>query len=184
MEFSQIFNLNNMPKSKQQKQDTLDQAKQNIADAKSLVFVGYHGLSVPQVEELRSQLREEKVKFEVIKKTLIKKVLDDAKIDVDVKNLGQGLAVAFAMEDEVSAAKVLAKFQKDNEALAIYGGVLEEKFLDEAGVSELSKLLSKPELYAKLVGSINAPLSGLANVLAGAMRGLVQALNGIKEQKA
>ena len=173
-----------MPKTRQQKEQALDSAKQDAKDAKSLVFVGYHGLSVPQVEELRKQLREEKVKFQVIKKTLIKKVLDSAKIDVDVKNLGQGLAVAFAMEDEVSAAKILAKFQKENQALQIYGGILEEKFLDEAEVSALSKLLSKPELYAKLVGSINAPLSGLANVLAGAMRGLVQALNGIKEQKA
>jgi len=172
-----------MPKSKQQKEEALNSAKQDIQGAKSLVFVGYHGLSVPQLENLRNQLREEQVKFQVIKKTLIKKALDDAKIDVDVKNLGQGLAVAYAMNDEVSAAKILAKFQKENESLQIYGGVLEEKFLDEAGVAALSKLLSKPELYAKLVGSINAPVSGFVNVLAGTMRGLVQVLNGIKDSK-
>jgi large subunit ribosomal protein L10 len=173
-----------MPKTRQQKEDTFGQAKADVKDAKSLVFVGYHGLSVPQVEELRKQLREEQVKLQVIKKTLVKKVLDDAGIDVDVKNLGEGLAVAYAMSDEVSAAKVLANFQKENEALQLYGGVLEEKFLDEAGIMALSKLLSKPELYAKLVGSINAPVSGFVNTLSGVMRGMVNVLNGIKDSKA
>jgi len=172
-----------MSKSKQQKEETLTQATEDVKGAKSLVFVGYHGLTVLKIEELRRQLREEGVKFKVIKKTLIKKVLDDAKLDIDVKGLGTGLAVAFGMTDEVSPAKVLAKFQKENEALQIYGGVLEEKFMDEAQIMALSKLLSKPELYAKLVGSINAPVSGFVNVLAGTMRGLVQVLNGIKDSK-
>ncbi|PIZ81457.1 MAG: 50S ribosomal protein L10 [Parcubacteria group bacterium CG_4_10_14_0_2_um_filter_41_6] len=179
---TQIFNF--MPKTREQKEQSLSYAKESVSGAKSLVFVGYHGLSVPKVEQLRNQLRQEQVKFQVIKKTLIKKVLDDAKIDVDVKNLGKGLAVAYAMNDEVSAAKILAKFQKENQALEIYGGVLEQKFLDAAEVSDLSKLLSKPELYAKLVGSINAPVSGFVNVLASTIRGLVQVLNGIKEAKA
>jgi large subunit ribosomal protein L10 len=172
-----------MPKTRQQKEETFSQAKQDVIDAKSLVFVGYHGLSVLQIEELRKQLREEQVKFQVIKKTLVKKVLDEAKLDIDVKNLGEGLAVAFGMNDEVSPAKILAKFQKENEALQIYGGVLEEKFMDEAQVMALSKLLSKPELYAKLVGSINAPVSGFVNSLAGVMRGMITVLNSIRDSK-
>ena len=172
-----------MPKSKQQKKETLDQTTEDVKGAKSIVFVGYHGLLVSQIEDLRNQLRQEQVKFQVIKKTLIKKVLDDAKLDIDVKNLGEGLAVAFGMNDEVSPAKVLAKFQKDNEALKIFGGVLEEKFMDEAEVVALSKLLSKPELYAKLVGSINAPVSGFVTVLSGNLRGLVTVLSAVKDAK-
>ena len=66
----------------------------------------------------------------------------------------------------------------------IFGGVLEEKFMDEAEVMALSKLLSKPELYAKLVGSINAPVSGFVNVLAGTMRGLVNVLSAVKDAKS
>lgn len=172
-----------MPKTRQQKEKALESAKQDIQEAKSLVFVGYHGLSVPQIQDLRGQLREEKVKLQVIKKTLIKKVLDEANIGVDVKNLGEGLAVAYSMDDEVSAAKILAKFQKENESLKFYGGVLDQKFLDESQVSALSKLFSKPELYSKLVGSINAPIAGFVNVLAGTMRGFVNVLNGIKDSK-
>jgi len=172
-----------MPKTKQQKEEALEQAQEDVKGAKAIVFVGYHGLTVGQIEDLRSQLRAEQVKFKVIKKTLIKKAMEAAKLDVEVKNLGQGLAVAYGMNDEVSPAKVLAKFQKENEVLKIYGGVLEAKFMDEAQVMALSKLLSKPELYAKLVGSINAPVSGFVNTLAGVMRGFVQVLNGVKEAK-
>jgi len=173
-----------MAKTRQQKETTLSHAQEDVKGAKSLVFVGYHGLGVAQIETLRNQLREEQVKFQVIKKTLLKRVLEEAKLDIDVKSLGEGLAVAFGMNDEVSPAKVLATFQKDNEALRIYGGVLEQKFIDEPGVMALSKLLSRPELYAKLVGSINAPVSGFVNTLAGVMRGFVNVLNGIKDAKA
>ena len=177
-------NILSMPKSKQQKQDALKQAKKDVEGAKSLVFIGYHGLTVPQIQDLRRILKLEQVNLRVIKKTLIKKVLDEAGIFVDVKGLGAGLAVAYAMNDEVSAAKALAKFKKDNNALEIYGGALERAFLDKANVEALSKLLSKPELYARIVGSINAPVSGFMNTLAGVIRGFVQVLNGIKEAKA
>lgn len=173
-----------MPKTRKQKEEALKEASELVKDAKSMVFVGYHGLSVAQLSLLRKKLRAEMVAFRVVKKTLIKRILDQAKLDADVKNLGEGLAVAFALSDEVSAARVLAEFQKGNEALKLYGGIMESKFIDEASVIALSKLLSKPELYAKLVGSINAPISGFVNALAGTVRGLVNVLNGIRDAKA
>ena|SRR3989338_1553795 len=173
-----------MPKTRKQKEQAVKEAAQYAADAKAMVFVGYHGLSVSQLSELRKKLRAEQVAFRVIKKTLVARVLKEAKIAVDVKSLGAGLAVAFGLSDEVSAAKVLAAFQKKNEALKLYGGVLENAFIDEAGVVALSKLLSKPELYAKLVGSISAPLGGFVNVLAGTIRGLITVLGGINRAKA
>ena len=148
-----------------------------------MVFVGYHGLSVEQLGSLRNDLRKQQVKIQVIKKTLLRKALAEAGLDIDVKALGSGLAVAYGMNDEVSPAKVLAEFQKTHEALQIYGGVLESSFIDEKAVMALSKLLSKPELYAKLVGSINAPASGFVNVLAGTIRGFMTVLNGIKDSK-
>lgn len=173
-----------MPKTREQKKEIFAQAKSNTRGAKALVFVGYHGLSVPKLQELRRELCEQDVAFQVIKKTIIKKVLDEAGINVDVKNLGQGLAVAYAMSDEVSAPKILAKFAKENESLHIYGGVLEQKFVDKNLVIELSKLLSKPELYAKLVGSINSPISGFVNTMAGVMRGFVRVLDGVRNAKS
>ncbi len=173
-----------MSKTRKQKEQTLKQAGADLSQAKALVFAGYHGLTVAEIDGLRRQLRAEQVKFQVIKKTLLQKAFAGANLDIDAKNIGADLAVAYGLSDEVAAAKLLAGFQKQHEALRIYGGVLENKFIDAAAVMSLAKLPSKLELYAKLVGSINAPVAGFVNTLGGVMRGLVNALNGIKDAKA
>ena len=173
-----------MAKTRKQKEGALEAVSKDVAAAKAMVFTGYHGLSVPEVEKLRRALRAEKVSYRVIKKTLLQKAFSAGQIDIDAKGLGPDLAVAFGLADEVAAAKILAKFQKEHEALKIYGGLLENKFIDKAAVMSLAKLPSKLELYAKLVGALNAPVSGLVNTLAGTMRGLVNVLNGIKDAKA
>jgi len=79
---------------------------------------------------------------------------------------------------------VLAAFAKTSEALKIVGGILEGKLLDAVAVISLSKVPSRQELLAKLVGSLQSPLAGLANVLAGNLRGLVQTLKALQEKKA
>lgn len=172
-----------MAKSKQQKKESLQQLNKDVDASKAMVFLGYHGLSVAEIEDLRKKLRQEGVEMKVVKKTLLQKALAENKIDAGVKELGAGLAVLFGKQDEASAAKVLVKFKKDHEVVQILGGILERSFIDQAKVIVLSKLLSREELYTKLVGSINAPVSGFVNVLAGTIRGLVNALNGIKDAK-
>ena len=173
-----------MPKTRKQKEAALQDAEKNLQGAKSVVFVGYHGLTVPEIEILRAQARADGIVLRVIKKTLLQRAFASQKLDINAKELGQGLAVAFSNSDEVAAAKLLAKFQKDHEVLKIYGGLLENKFVDASAIVSLSKLPGKLELYAKLVSSLNAPVSGFVNVLAGTMRGLVSVLNGIKDVKA
>ncbi len=173
-----------MAKTRKQKEGVLEAVNADVAAAKAMVFTGYHGLSVPEIEKLRRALRAEKVSYRVIKKTLLQKVFTDRQINVDAKAVGAALAVAFGLSDEVAPAKILAKFQKEHEALKIYGGWLEHKFIDAAGVLALAKLPSREELYAKLVGSINAPVSGFVNTLSGTIRSLVNVLNGIKDVKA
>lgn len=173
-----------MPKTRKQKEQALKEIETHLGDSKSIVFVGYHGLSVPDIEILRQEARKQGVLLRVVKKTLLQRAFSNKELNLKAKDLGTGLAVAFSLSDEVTAAKLLAKFQKDHEALKIYGGLLENKFVDGSAVLALSKLPGKLELYGKLVGSLNAPVSGLVNVLAGTMRGLVTVLNGIKDAKA
>lgn len=173
-----------MPKTRKQKEGDLQALIDNLEQAKGVVFVGYHGLTVPEAEVLRRQARKENIIFRVIKKTLLSRALSATGHNINVNAVGgRGLAVALGLSDEVSAAKILATFQKEHEALKIYGGILEDKFIDAAAVLALAKLPGKLELYAKLVGSINAPVSGFVNALAGTVRGLLTALNGIKEAK-
>jgi len=140
---------------------------------------------MPEIEELRGKCIEEGVGYSVAKKTLLNIALEKAGIkDIDTKSIEGSLATVFGMEDEVAPAKILAEFAKDHEALEIKGGILEGKLAPAEEIIKLSKLPSKAELYAKVVGSINAPVSGFVNVLAGNLRGLVYALNAIKESKS
>ncbi len=174
-----------MAKTKLQKQEMLRDISERLARAKSVVFTEFESLGVKQNEELRQKLRAENSEYLVTKKTLLKLALGEKKItDFDPKSVNGKMAVSFGYEDEVAPAKIIAEFTKDNpDTLKFAGGILENKFLNASGVEALAKLPSKTELYAKIVGSINAPVSGFVNVLAGNLRNLVYVLNAIKENK-
>lgn len=172
-----------MAKTKQQKIEAVEALSKDIADATSVVFANYQGLTVADMDALRANCRENGVRCMATKKTLVKRALADRDIDVDTKAYEGGIAT-FLGTDEVSAPKVVAEFAKDHEIVTIFGGVLEGAYIDADKVKALSKLPSKEELLAKMVGSMNAPVSGFVNVLAGNLRGLVNVLNGIKDAKA
>jgi len=122
---------------------------------------------------LRKELRGQGIDLKVIKKTLINIALKDAGVNMNVKEMEGQIALAISQEDEVMAAKIVAKAAKANENLKIVGGILGKDALSKEEIIALSKLPSKEELLAKFVGTINAPVSGFVNVLAGNLRGLV-----------
>ena len=174
-----------MPKSKEQKRTILKELDEKIAKAKSIVFTKFSGLTVKESEDLRTKLLKENTEYYVAKKTLFNLAFKDKAIDgLEVKNFNGQVAAVFGYGDEVAPAKIVDQFKKDKEGkLEFIGGILENKFLSGAEVSALAKLPSKQELYARIVGSINAPVSGLVNALAGNLRNLVYALNAIKDKK-
>jgi len=153
--------------------------------SKSLVFTQFSGVSVTAMEGLRAKAREEGVGVTVAKKTLMDIAAKNAKLEgLVVSDLPNSVVTLFGFEDEVTAAKLAADFSKEHEDVKIVGGVMEGKYADADQMIALSKLPSKDELYAKMVGSLNAPVSGFVNVLKGNLRGLVFALKAISEQKA
>jgi large subunit ribosomal protein L10 len=171
-----------MAKSKQQKTEALEEAKSKFDSAKLVVLASYNDLPVSDIQELRKELKEKDVFYKVIKKTILKLVAKDNIDEALIDGIRGNLTLAYS-PDEVSAAKVLAKFAKDHEGLELHAGWLENEFIDQAKVEELSKLLGKEELLAKLVGSLNSPISGFVNVLSGNTRGLVTVLKAIVDQK-
>jgi len=173
-----------MAKTRQQKETSVKDLAERMQAAKAVVFANFQGLKVSESEELRAKCREQQVDYLASKKTLLKRALSEAGYDQDAKAFEGGVAVVLGREDEIAAAQVTDKFARDHEVATIYGGIFEGKFIDAAKVKELAKLPTKPELYAKLVGTINAPVSGFVNVLAGNLRGLVQVLNAVKESKS
>ena len=174
-----------MPKSKEQKRTILKELGEKIAKAKSIVFTKFNGLTVKENEALRAKLLKENTEYYVAKKTLFNLAFKDKAIaGLEVKNFNGQVAAVFGYGDEMAPAKIVDQFKKDKEGkLEFIGGILENKFLSGAEVSALAKLPSKQELYARIVGSINAPVSGLVNALAGNIRNLVQVLKAVSEKK-
>ncbi len=174
-----------MAKSKQQKVETIDSLGQGLKSAKAVVFANFQGLKVSEAEELRKLCRKNDIQVLAAKKTLLKRALTDAGLEgADPSVFQGGVATFMGTGDEVAPAKVVSDFAKTHEIVSVFGGVLEGKFIDAAMVKSLASLPSKTELLAKVVGSINAPVSGFVNVLAGNLRNLVSVLNNIKEAKA
>ncbi len=175
-----------MPKTKEQKRRMLADIIDKIKKAKSLTFTGFDRLTVAENQALREKLKEQAAEFLVAKKTITNIALREAGVEkINVREMQGKIALVFGYEDEVMPVKILDKFKKEIEGeLQILGGLLGAQVLNAAEAENLAKIPSKPELQAKVVGCLNAPMSGFANVLSGPMRGLVYALNAIKEQKS
>lgn len=174
-----------MAKTREQKEKALKDLDVMLKDFKSLVFVDYKGLKVKEAAEIKRLCRKQNTKYIVAKKTLIKLAMEKAGLkDLDIKGLQGNIGMIIGLEDEVAPAKIAADFGKTHESLKMLGGIMDSKFIDFAQVTALSKIPSKMELLSQLVRSLNSPVSGFVNVLAGNLRGLVTVLNGIKESKS
>lgn len=173
-----------MPKSRKQKEVGIDSLVAGLKNAKATVFANFQGLKVSESEELRRNCRAEQVTVLATKKTLLRRALEDSGITgIDPKIYTGGVAV-FMGNDEVTAAKLVNNFAKTHDIVSLFGGVLEGKYMEANQVKALAVLPGKQELLGQLVGTLNAPVSGFVNVLAGNLRGLVSVLNNIKEAKA
>lgn len=169
--------------TKKQKKDIVEDLSEKLKNSKAVVFSDFKGLKVKDMMAMRKELRAAGVSFNVVKKTLIEIALRDAKIEMDIKSLEGQIAVAVSSSDEVAAAKIIAKVAKANENLKIVGGILGDNILAIDEVNALASLPGKEELLTKLVGTLNAPISGFVNVLAGNLRGLVNVLKAIADGK-
>ncbi len=160
----------------------------NVADKfrrmKAASFMSVSGYTMEHANALREKARENGAEVFVAKKTLIALAAKEAGIDgVDAKVLQGSILTAISFNDEVTSAKILKDFAKDNESMKIVAGILEGKPLSGKEVEYLASLPSKEQLYAQFVYTLNGPVSGFVNVLAGNIRGLVTVLGAIKDQK-
>ncbi len=171
--------------TRQQKEEIVKELVTNFDNAPSVVFVDYAGLSVADFDELRAKLRETGASIVIAKNTLIKLALEKSKRkELKMEQMTGQMAAVFAGKDEIAPAKVVYEFAKEQKRPEINLGILDMDILKKEKVVELAKLPTKPEMLGRLVGTINAPVSGFVNVLAGNLRGLVNVINSIKDAKA
>ena len=133
--------------------------------AETGVLVDYRGLTVEEDTNLRNKLREANVKYFVIKNTLLGRAAKDAGLDGLEEALHGPTAIAVSDEDAVAPAKVLADFAKDNEKLEIKAGFMDGAVMSLDEINKLAATPNKETLIAKMMGSLNAPVSNLVRLL-------------------
>lgn len=175
-----------MSKNRDLKQEAVAEIKDRFERAGSVVLVDYRGINVAAVTELRKQFRQAGVEYVVLKNTLVKRALAELSIDGFNDLLEGPSAFAFGYEDPVAPAKVLTEFitKSKNDRLKIKGGLVDGKAIDVAGVKALADLPPKEVLIAKIMGSLNAPVTNLVGVLSATLRSLVYAIEAVRKQKA
>lgn len=157
---------------REEKVQVVSEIVEKFQNSKSTVVTDYRGLNVAQVTQLRKLCREAGVEFKVYKNTLTRRATAEAGLsDLDAVLTGP-TAIAFSMEDEMAAMKIIADFAKTNEALEIKGGVMEGKVLSDADVKAMASLPNREGLLSMLLSVLQAP-----------MRNFALAVKAVSEQK-
>ncbi len=160
----------------------IEEIKKQLQRSKLAVMSDYRGLNVAEITNLRRRIREAGADFHVTKNTLLRIAADAAGIvGLDPLLVGP-TAVAYGAGDEVAMAKLLTEYSKASRSFSIKGGLLEKKYITAAQISELATLPAREVLIGRVVGGMQAPISGLVGVLNGILSGLVYVLNARTEQ--
>lgn len=154
----------------------VENLKEKLKTAKGVVLTNYQGLSVPEVEALRRQLKESRTDLQVVKNTLLQLALQKSKFQNPNLNLEGPTAVVLSREDEIAPLKVLYDFAKGHEALKVKGGFFEGAWIVAEKLKEIAVLPGREVLLAKVVGMIQSPIVRLVNVGKGNQISLVRVL--------
>ena len=162
----------------------LEQLEKAFKGSDSAILVDYKGMNVPQVTELRRQLRSAKASYKVVKNSIARRALKGTSFEVLDKFFEGTTAIAYTNTDPVALAKTLTTFGKITPTLQIKAAVVQGRAVKPAEVAELAALPGKPELYARLLGTLNAPMVQLVTVLSATSRSLVNVLAAAEKKRS
>jgi large subunit ribosomal protein L10 len=150
--------------SREQKRDYITKMESQFQNNEAILITHYQGLTMSQLDELRTQMREHGIKFQITKNRITKLALEKTKCK-DLSNLFTGAtAVAFS-NDAIMSARILSKFAKNNENLKLLGGIMGNDVLDQAGLQNVANLPTLDEARANIVGILATPASKFISIL-------------------
>lgn len=166
------------------KQDKVSLIREKIDKAQVAIVTEYKGYSVEEITNLRRALQKEGGDYMVTKNTLAKLAIKDTPYEVLAETLRGPIAIAFGFSDQVAPAKALSKFIKDTKKGEIIAAAMDGKLMSAEEAKALATIPSKEEIYAKMLGCVNSPATGIVGSINAVMASLTRAVAAVKDQKS
>lgn len=163
--------------TREKKETLVNEYVEKLQRSQAVIVSEYRGLTTKQIQGLRRDLRNAQSELAVSKNTLIVRALKEVGLPAPESLFTGPVAVTFCYDEVAAPAKVMTKFAKDSKIMVLRGGLMDQLVFNETGVQTLTELPGKTQLRGQVVGTLQAPISGLVNVLAGTLRGLMNVLN-------
>lgn len=173
-----------MAKTHTEKSELLNKYKDILEKKSGYLLVNSDKVNTSAVTKLKIKLKDANANYAVVQNSIFKIALQETNQPLETQEINGPTAVIYFDEDPTAPAKLVKEMQKETELLDAKFGVYEGEFLSEERVMQLAEIPSREVLLSRLVGTMNAPLTGFMNAITGNVRGLTMVLKGISEKNA
>ena len=171
--------------NRNEKTDVVSEVKETIEKSTAIFLTDYSRVNVEDISDIRNQFRKEGVRYKVFKNTLFKRALQESgKYEKLAGHLIGMTGFAFADENPVAPAKIIKKYFDKNKKLSLKACYIENEYFEGSKLTELANLPSKNELIGSIMGSLEAPASGIVGAINAVFRDLVSVVDEISKKKA
>lgn len=170
---------------REQKEKVIASVAEKLKKAQGVYLTDFTGLTVEEVSNLRNEFRKAGIEYRVVKNTLIKKAMQEAKISDKVFSaLKNSTGLAISYDDPIAPAKIIKKFVTDNEKLKFKAATIDGAVFESKQLNDVAGMLSKAENIARAIGTVNTLVAGVPRTVSAVMRNLVNVIDQVAKQKA
>ncbi len=168
-----------------EKEAIIAEVAEKASKSVAIYFADFSTMTVAEETELRREFRKNGVEYTVVKNTLIRKALEQLQgYDHVFDKLVGPTGVAFSYDDPSAPAKIIKKFSEKAGKFKLKAAVIEKQLYDGSKLDQLASMPSRKDMIASIIGSVQAPASGIVNAINAVMRDLVLVIDAIEKKKA